>query len=93
MAPPAHIERALTSVGLKPTCGPEILTASRSALMTSVLLIVDHFPFLDTSAICKRLLAPCCCICATNILITATANARGFPVSPCTIDSPLVQLF
>lgn len=50
MAPPACIKRALTLMGLKLTCGPAILTASQSALVISVPLIVDHFQFLDTAS-------------------------------------------
>ena len=48
MAPPDRIEHALTLVGLKPTYEPVILGPSRSALVISVLIIVDHFLFLDT---------------------------------------------
>ena len=50
MAPPAQIELAKTLVGLEPTCDTAVITVSQSASLISVLLIVYHFPFLDTAA-------------------------------------------
>ena len=90
MAPPARIECALTLVGLKPTCGEEILMDSRRALVISVLLMVDHFLFLDNSARGVWSLAPSRNRCATHILNTATAHARGCLVFTFPIDYPLV---
>ena len=61
--------------------------------MISVLLIVDHFPFLETSSSDVRLLAPCHRRCATHLLVATTAHARGCPVSLCPIDYPLMPFF
>ena len=92
MAPPAFIERALTLVGLKPTCAPKILTSYQSALVISMLLIVDHCQFLDTAASVMLLLVPCRHICATCLLTDYNAHTRGRPVSFCPINSPLTSL-
>ena len=37
MVPPAHMERVLTSSGVKPTCGPVMVAADRRDLMMLVL--------------------------------------------------------
>ena len=93
MATLDRIECTLTLVGLKPTCGPDTLTASWSFLEISVIMIVDHFTFLDTATSRVRPLVPFHCRCATRLLIAATANSQGLPVSPCTIDFSLAPLF
>ena len=43
MALPALIEQALTSSGVKPTCDPMMVTATRRAAVISVLLTVNSF--------------------------------------------------
>ena len=43
MAPPAHMERALTSSGVKLSCGPVMATAARRAFVTLLLRIEAHF--------------------------------------------------
>ena len=93
MAPPTRIKRALTLVGLKPTFGPTILTASWSDLVIYVLLIVEHFPFWDTASIGVWSLETCICRCATRLLIYATAHAWGCPVFLCKIEFPLTPFF
>ena len=93
IAPPAGIDRAHTLVGLKPTCGPVIWTAYRSAFFISVLLIIHHFPFLDTSASGVQTLVPWYCRSATHLLIAATTYAWWCRVLSCTIDSPLTLFF
>ena len=50
MAPPDRIECALILAVLKPTFGPDIITASQIALVISVLLIVYNFTFWGTYA-------------------------------------------
>ena len=89
MAPTDSIDRALTSVGLKSTCGPDILTSYWVDLVIYMLLIVEHFPFLDTNATGVRLLASCFCRCATCLLISDTVHSWGCPLFPFPIDSPL----
>ena len=42
MAPPAHMERALTSSGVKPNCGSIMATAARRYLMMYVLRTDAH---------------------------------------------------
>ena len=93
MKPPYHIERALTTVGLKPTCRPKILTASRSALEISVIIIVDHLPLLDTATSNMRTLAQFTSICETHLLTAATAHAWGLLILPCPIYLPLPPFF
>ena len=92
MTPPARIQHVLILVSLKLTCGNAILTASQSTLVISVLLIVDHFPFLDTSTSVMRSLAPYLCICATHLLIAATTHAWGCLVLMCLNDLLLTPL-
>ena len=93
MAPLACIERALTLVGLSPTCGTEILKDSRSALVKSMLLVVEHLPFLDTSDSGVHLLEPFHPRFTTRLMTNATAQARGCLVFPCLIHSPLTPFF
>ena len=61
--------------------------------MISALQIVDHLFPLKTAAICGFEGTLCCCKCATHHRMDATAHARGCPVAPCTIDSPLTPFF
>ena len=93
MAPPARINRALTSSGVNPTLGPMIVVAAWSAEVVSVLRIVDHLFPLKTAARCVFGGALCCHKCATRRRMAATAHARGCPVAPCPIDSPLIPCF
>ena len=46
MAPPARIDRALTSSGENPTWGPMVAVAVRSALVISALRTVDQVSLL-----------------------------------------------
>ena len=93
MAPPARIERALTSSGLNPTCFPMIVVAAWSAVVILALCTVDHLTPLKTAARCVSGVAPCCHMCDTRRRIAATAHAQGCPVAPCLIDSPLKPFF
>ena len=93
MAPPARIERELTSSGVNPTWGLMIVVAARRAAVISALRTVDHLTPLKTAAICVSGMAPCCRKCATRRRMAATAHARECPVVPCTINSPLTSLF
>ena len=93
MVTPSCMERALMYSCLKPTCEPEISTASLSALIILVLQMYDQLFLLYTAAsgVCPA--APCCQRCATWCLIDFTAHALGFPVSTCPIDSPFDSFF
>ena len=77
MAPPARIERALTSSGVNPTWGPMIVVAAQSAAVISALRTVDHLTPLKTAARCVSRVAPCGRKCATRRRMAATAHARG----------------
>ena len=46
MAPPARIDRALTSSGVNPTWGPMVAVAVRSAVVISALQTVDQVALL-----------------------------------------------
>ena len=76
MTHPAQIKHALTSVVLKPTFGVEILMASCSALVISVLRMVDHFNFLGTYISSMWPLVPCHRRCATSLGAALTAHAH-----------------
>ena len=93
MAPPARIECALTSSGVNPTWGSMIVVAARSAAVVLALRNVDHLTLLKTAARCVSGVALCCRKCATRRRMAATAHARGCPVAPCPIDSPLRHYF
>ena len=90
---PAHNEHALTSSGVNPTWGLMIVVAARSAAVISALRIVDHLFPLKTALICMFGGALCFRKCATRCQIAATAHARGCPVAPCPIYSPLTPFF
>ena len=70
-----------------------ILMASLSALVISVILIVEYFLFIDTAFSGVQHLVPCTHICATHLLTTTTAHAQGLLVLSCPNESPLMQLF
>ena len=93
MSPPPCIECELTSSGVNPNWGPMIVVAARSAAVISALRIVDYLFPLKTAARCVFGRATCCCKCATQRRMFATAHERGCPVSPCPIDSPLTPFF
>ena len=93
MAPPARTECAMTSSGVKPTCGPMIVVAARSAVVISALRIVDHLFTFKTAARCVFGGALCCRKCDTWRRMAATAHARGCPVSPCPIYYTLMPFF
>ena len=93
MAPLAPIERALTSSGVNPTWFPMIVVAARSAAVILALCNVDQLFPLKTAVICVSGVAPGCRKCATRCHMAATAHARGCPVAPCPIDSPLTPFF
>ena len=93
MAPPACIERALTSYGVNLTWGPMIVVVAQSAAVISALRTVDHLTPLKTATICVSGVAPFCCECATRRRMAATSHARGYPVAPCLIDSTLRPFF
>ena len=93
MAPPARIERALTSYGVNPTWVPMIVVAAQSAAVISSLRTVDHLTPSKTAAICVSGVALCCHKCATRRRMTAIAHARGCPMALCPIDSPLAPFF
>ena len=89
MALPACIERALTSSGVNPICGMTIVVAAWSPVAISALRIVDHLSPLKTAAICVSGVALCCRKCAPRRRMAATAHARGCPIAPFPIISPL----
>ena len=89
MAPPDRIDCELTSFGVNPTWGPMVVVAVRSAVVISALWTVDQVAPFKTAARCVSGVAPCCCRCSTRRLMAATSHARGWPVAPCPIDSPL----
>ena len=60
MAAPAHMERALTSSGVNPTCGPVIATADWRALVMSVLCTDDHLFLYNTLPKGLWLVVPWC---------------------------------
>ena len=93
MAPPARIDRALTSSGMNPTWVPMVVVAARSAVVILALRTVDQVAPLKTAVRCVSGVAPCCCRCATRRLMAATAHVRGWPVAPCLMDSPLTPVF
>ena len=93
MAPPARIDRALTSSGVNPTWGPMRVVATRSTVVILALWTVDQAFPLKTAARCVSGVAPCCRKCATRRRMAATAHARGCPVAPCLMDSPLMPFF
>ena len=93
MAPPARIDRALTSSGVNPNWGPMRVVVARSAMVILALQTVDQEAPLKTAARCVSGVAPCCCRCATQRLMAATAHARGCPVAPCPVDSLLMPFF
>ena len=93
MAPPAHIERALTSSGLKPTCGPVMVTAARRDLFILVILIEVHFPLWNKPAKGVWMVDPWCRRYATRRLMAANAHAMGCHVVPWLMDSPLTPFF
>ena len=93
MAQPTHIDRALTSSGVNPTWVPMSVIAARSAVVISALRTVDQAALLKTAARCVSGLAPCCRRCATRRLMAVTVHARGCPVAPCPMDSPLTPFF
>ena len=70
-----------------------ILKNYRSSLVISVLLMVDHFKFLDTAASVVKTLATFRHRCVTRLCNSATTHAQVFPVSPCLIDLPLRPVF
>ena len=74
MAPPARIERALTSSGVNPTWVPMIVVAARSAEVISALSTVDHLFPLKTVARCMSLGSPCFCRCATQRQMATTTH-------------------
>ena len=90
MAPLARIERALTCSGVNSTWGPMIVVAARSAVVILALRTVDHLTPLETAARCVSGVVLCCHKCSTRRRMDATAHARGCPVAPCLIDSPLM---
>ena len=93
MAPPARIDRALTSSGVNPTWGPMRVVATRSTVVILALWTVDQAVPLKTVARCMSGVALCCRRCATGRRMAATAHARGCPVAPCPMDSPLAPFF
>ena len=93
VATPARIDRTLTSSGVNPTWGPMRVVAVHSAAVISALRTVDHVVPLKTAARCVSGVAPCCRRCATRRQMAATAHARGCPVAPCPMDSPLTPFF
>ena len=92
IAPPDHMERALTSSGSKPTCGPDISTAFLRALVIYVIQMDNHLLFWCVAAGYMWPLAPCYQIYVTWRLIAATAHGMGCPVYPYPID-PLLNTF
>ena len=93
MAPPARINRALTSSGVNPTWGPMRVVAVCSAAVISALRTVDHAVLLKMVARCVYGVALCCLRYATRRRMTATAHDWGCPVAPCPMDSPLTPFF
>ena len=93
MAPPARIERPLTSYGVNPTWGPMIVVAARISAVNSALHTVDHLTPLKTAARCVSGVAPCCRKCSTRCRMDATAHVWGCPVAPCLINSTLTPFF
>ena len=93
MAPPARIEHELMSSGVKLTWGPIILLVARSADVISAISTLYHSFTLKMASNCVLLGAPFCCKCDTRRLMAATAHARGWPVSPCLMDYPLMPFF
>ena len=93
MAPPARMERALTSSGVKPTCGPVMATAAWNYLVMSVLRTDVHLILWNTLAKGGCLVAPWCRRYSTQRLVVATAHILGCPVVPWPIDSPLTPFF
>ena len=75
MAPPARIERALTSSGVNPTWGPMIVVTARSTAIILELRTVDQLTPLKTAARCVSGVAPCCRKCVTRLRMAATAHA------------------
>ena len=69
------------------------VVSARSAAVISALRTVDQAAPLKTAARCVSGVAPCCRICATRRQMAATAHARGWPVAPCPMDSPLTPFF
>ena len=93
MAPPARIDRALTSSGVNPTWGPMVVVAARSVVVISALRTVDQVAPLKTVARCVSGVVPCCRRCTTRRLMASTAHALGGPVLTFTMDSPLFLFF
>ena len=93
MDPHALIERAQTSLGLKPICDPEISAASMISLVTLVIRIVDHFFLWYTTHSGVWPPALCCQRCSTHRFITATTQALRWPVSLFPIYSPFTPFF
>ena len=93
MAPPARIDRALTSYGVNPTWGPMRVFAACSNAVVSALWTVDHVVPLKTAERCVSGVDPCCRICATRRRMAATAHARRCHVAPCPIEFPLMPFF
>ena len=93
MEPPARIYCALTSSSVNPTWNPMRIVAARSAAVISALQSVDHVVPLKMAARCVSGVASCCRRCAKRRQMAATAHARGCPVAPCSIDSPLTPFF
>ena len=89
MAPPARIDRALTSYGANPTWGPMRVVVARSTAVILELRTVDQTVLLKTAVRWVSGVAPCCRRCATRRRMAATAHTRGCPVAPCPMDSPL----
>ena len=93
IAPPARIERAMTSSGVNPIWSPMIVVAARSAAVISALLTVDHLSPLKNAARCVSGGAPLYRKCSIWSRMAATTHAWGCPVAPCPIYSHLVLFF
>ena len=93
MAPPARVERALTSSSVKTTCGPIMVTAAQRALV--MLVLCTDFRLLLWNTLAKGLwpVAPWCRRYVTRCLMAATSHALGCAVVPWPIDFPLTLFF
>ena len=93
MAPPARMERVLTSYEANLTGGPVMVTAAQRALVMSVLHTDVHLFLCNTLAKGLWLVALWCKRYSTRRLMAATSHTLGCPVVPWTIDFPLTPLF
>ena len=93
MLPPERMERALTSLGVNPTCGPVILTAARSDFLILVLQTNVHLFLWKILAKYVLLVVQCHRRYAKRHKMDTTAHALGCPVVPWPIELPLTLFF